>query len=141
MDAVEMTRRGAVAKVMARCAEQEGGCLVWEGARQGKGYGVVSYLGRQWLAHRLIFEAVKGAIPDGLHIDHLCRNRACCHPDHLEAVTPRENVMRGEVGERSRRTTHCPKGHEYTPENTKIKRGARNCRACEADWQRNHRVR
>jgi hypothetical protein len=84
-----------------------------------------------------MYSAVKGAIPDGLHIDHLCRNRACCHPDHLEAVTPRENVRRGVRSQ----VTHCPKGHEYTPENTKVKRGRRNCRACEADWQRNHRVR
>ncbi len=136
---------GAVEKLLSRAAREPSGCLIWRAGRQGKGYGAIVWEGRSWLAHRLMYVAAKGPIPDGLHIDHLCRNRACVNPDHLEAVTPRENVMRGEVGDRMRRTTHCPQGHEYTPANTKVKtykrRTSRNCRACEADWQRNHRVR
>jgi hypothetical protein len=140
-----LSMRDGYEKVMARCVEDERGCWVWQGGKQGKGYGVVNYDGRAWLTHRLVYEAEKGPIPDGLQIDHLCRNRVCCNPNHLEAVTPRVNVLRGNVGKRERERTHCPKGHEYTPENTKVKkrgsRGSRSCKACEAEWQRRFRVR
>jgi hypothetical protein len=79
------------------------------------------------LAHRVAYEHWCAPIGSGREIDHLCRNRACVNPNHLEAVSHRENVRRGLRGAL---TTHCAQGHEYTPENTARYRGHRACRAC-----------
>lgn len=72
-----------------------------------------------------MYEAFVGPIPDGLQIDHLCRVRHCVNPAHLEPVTIAENVRRGAAAQ-----THCKYGHEYTPENTVIHHGGRECRTC-----------
>ena len=84
-------------------------------------------------AHRYSYESVNGPIPEGLHIDHLCRNRACVKPSHLEAVDPVENNRRG-WGWRLQNGMHdsCINGHKYTPENTYVEPNGRNvrCRAC-----------
>lgn len=70
-------------------------CWTWKGCRHTDGYGQVHHKGRVYLAHRLAYQFVRGPIPAGLHIDHLCRNRGCCNPDHLEPVTCAENIRRG----------------------------------------------
>jgi hypothetical protein len=116
------------------------GCWEWHRSLDGKGYGTfgikIDGVWRTVKAHRVSYEIHVGPIPEGLQLDHLCRNRACCNPSHLEPVTNRENGLRGESPcALNARVTHCPKGHEYTPENTLIKTtrcgtAGRDCREC-----------
>lgn len=107
------------------------GCLEWRGGHFGNGYGSYSVLGVQHVAHVYAYESVKGAVPDGLELDHLCRNRNCVNPYHLEAVTHRLNTLRGvgPVAENAKKT-HCPKGHAYEGDNIKMDAGSRKCRTC-----------
>lgn len=111
-------------------------CWVWTGAKTPHGYGTFQYGdGKRGYAHRWAYEATKGPIPSGLSIDHLCRNPSCVNPDHLEAVTHRENVLRGVAPVAvNARKTHCPAGHPYDAANTRKDRSGRVCRAC-------HRIR
>lgn len=107
------------------------GCIEYTGAIDTTGYGRIGLGGRGegvGHTHRLMYEWAKGPIPAGLHIDHLCRNRACCNPSHLEAVTQAENNLRAK---RDNPITHCRRGHEFTPENTRQTPTQRICRACE----------
>ena len=90
------------------------------------------------MAHRVSYEMAKGKIPDGLQLDHLCRMTLCVNPSHLEPVTPKENIRRGETAEVARLTqlskTHCPQGHPYSGENLYLKpNGRRECRQCVRD--------
>ena len=83
-------------------------------------------------AHRLVWEEFVGPIPDGMELDHVCRNRGCFNPDHLEPVTCRENLLRGEtLAAQNAAKTHCHKGHPFDERNTgPTATGARRCRAC-----------
>jgi hypothetical protein len=113
-----------------------GGCWLWMGATTGKsGYGRIYVQRRMVLAHRFAYELTTGPIPAGMDLDHLCRTRLCVNPAHLEPVTHHENVLRGEGGAHHAAKTHCPKGHPYSPENTLVWRGIRNCKACRAQHQ------
>ena len=103
--------------------------------------------GKTIAAHRFVWEQIMGkSIPDGMQIDHVChgeavkhsqcqggvcRHRRCCNPKHLELVTASENTKRQDHAER--RKTHCPKGHEYTEENTARRSGRRFCKQCERE--------
>jgi hypothetical protein len=116
----------------------ESGCWEWTATLQTNGYGRTSWRGVPRFTHRVAYEITNGPIPDGLVIDHLCRNRACFNPDHLEAVSHRTNLLRGETQTARRAAvTHCPAGHEYTEENTyRSSRNQRACRTCNRDGNR-----
>lgn len=122
-------------------------CWVWTGTIKGTGYGVIGRGPRGAgciRVHRAVWELLVGPIPDGLEIDHLCRNRVCCNPDHLEPVTRAVNNARGVVKDQRRRwvdsLTRCKRGHPFDVPNTRItKSGARACRACQAMWARSYR--
>lgn len=124
-------------KLLTRVEKVSNGCWEWRGYVNKKGYGQTSLKGRDW-AHRIFYRHFKGAIPQGTEIDHVCKNRVCVNPDHLEAVSHRENQRRGNswVG-RNYRKTHCPKQHPYSKENTYINPlGARVCRTCQKERNR-----
>ena len=117
-------------------------CWNWQARKNVDGYGKVSLFGRDWLAHRLVYEAMRGDVPDDLTCDHLCRNRACVNPYHIELVDPVANVMRGEgFGARNARKTHCGNGHPFNEQNTYMHRGRRHCRSCNREGKGRHRHR
>lgn len=90
--------------------------------------------GRMLMAHRVSYEYFVGPIPEGLTLDHLCRVHNCVNPEHLEPVTQRVNILRGfGAAATNARKTHCPQGHEYTPENTYRDEGRRVCRICKRE--------
>lgn len=121
---------GTLADLTLRSQRDEAsGCLRWTGAHTEKGYGHIHWGGKSRRVHRVAYEVFIGPIPAGYEVDHVrqrgCVHRDCIEPTHLEAVTPEENKRRRFT------PTHCPSGHEYTPENTYLKpSGKRNCREC-----------
>lgn len=115
------------------------GCWEWTGALTDQGYGSFyvrgtgAYTTLKVLAHRWSYESLRGPIPDGLELDHLCRNRACVNPDHLEPVTSRVNMLRGMAPAAiTFRTNRCKRDHEFTAENTYYRPDGmgRQCYAC-----------
>ncbi|WP_227412199.1 HNH endonuclease signature motif containing protein [Cryobacterium sp. BB736] len=131
--------RPAIDRFLEKVTPGDNGCIEWTGGLNGVGYGQF-YLGRKLspntgkgYAHRWAYEHYVGPIPEGMHLDHLCRNRKCVNPEHLEPVTLRENLLRG-IGPSAvhAKKTHCPAGHEYAGDNlynhpTKIMRVCRTC--------------
>jgi hypothetical protein len=97
--------------------EERSGCWEWAGRLSASGYGSYEVARRATRAHRVAFEIEVGEIPSRLDLDHLCLNRACVRPDHLEPITRAENVRRGMGG----RQTHCPRGHALTKENVFVR--------------------
>ena len=117
----------------AKITVSPSGCWLFTGCLNSRGYGCITHHGRVMLAHRLAYELLVGPIPQGRVIDHLCMVKACCNPDHLEAVTAGENNRRAVAANGAWRTkaTACRRGHAYTEANTYTDhRGHRQCRAC-----------
>jgi HNH endonuclease len=122
-------------RLKARSSLQPNGCILWNGAKTAAGYGTLNVQNTRQLVHRLAYELYVGPIPEGLTLDHLCRTRACINPEHLEAVTNRENILRGtSPSAKQARRTHCPSGHPYAGENLIRWRNHRHCRACMKQW-------
>lgn len=121
----------------------EDDCWEWIGAKRRKGYGAINIDGKYPSSHRVSYEMQYGKIPENQVIDHLCRNPACVNPNHLEAVSQKENLARGiGISAINAAKTHCPKGHEYTPENTNIsKKNQRSCRICQLEYLRKYNAR
>lgn len=109
-------------------------CWLWKGARTSRGYGQKSVASKGRQAHRVVWEVTRGPVPKGLVLDHLCRVRHCVNPDHLEPVTQRVNVLRGEApAARLAAATECKRGHAFDVANTRRRPdGSRECRTCKS---------
>lgn len=121
-------------------------CWTWSAGVTAGGYGKFKWKGRHFPPHRVAYEMLVAEIPEGLVIDHLCRNRACVNPWHLEPVTQKVNVQRGLAGtlcvtrgDRTR-STHCQRGHELSGANLRVRTRGRYrmhvCRTCKRDRER-----
>lgn len=121
----------------------DGQCWEWQGSKNNKGYGCFSIENKLMLAHRVAYELFVGPIPEGLTIDHLCRNRICVNTEHLEPVPMRENWARGEANSAvSTRTGECQRGHPFDEANTYNRpNGKRTCIACRRMKERERRAR
>lgn len=128
-----MTWRNTVERLRRRYVTEQNECWVWTGGIAKNGYSKVRINNRYQSGHRAFYEHYKGPIPGGLQIDHLCRNKRCVNPDHLEAVTARVNTRRSDnLTARKARQTHCIRGHPLSGDNLYVtpKDGRRQCRIC-----------
>jgi len=123
-------------KFWSKVNKQQDGCWIWTGAKTYEDYGVVAVKTgyRKYkivCVHRWTWEQLYGPIETGLHLDHLCKVRLCVNPDHLEPVTPKENVRRS--NRVSQRPGFCKHDHDLAREGYALKRGGVRCRACDRE--------
>lgn len=131
-------------RLFSRSFLLENGCLEWRGWQTRNGYGQVkTATGEIARVHRLAYEAFVGPIPEGFVVDHLCRNRKCWNPSHLEAVTQRTNVMRGEgLAAVNASKDSCDAGHLFDEANTYLRpEGGRACKTCRRSYRAAYRQR
>ena len=134
-------RRYALARFAEKIALTDSGCIEWIASLNSTGYGTFAAGDNTTvMAHRWSYEHHAGPIPNGHDLDHLCRNRRCVNPDHLEPVTTSTNLLRGvDVGQANTAKTHCPIGHPYSGDNLYVppsRPNNRMCRACRRDHKR-----
>jgi len=142
-----MRKRVEVIERLLSKVDKTGDCWNWTGSVSSSGYGqITGYIGnkkKNFITHRLAYKHYLGKIPDGYTIDHLCQNRLCQNPDHLEAVTQRENTLRSlTVTAVNAQKTHCTNGHPYSGDNLLMdkKRNIRMCKACRKTVHLNWRL-
>jgi hypothetical protein len=141
--AIQAATPADVERVRRRVDENApGGCWLWTGYVDPNGYGIVSIKGVSVRVHRAVYWWLVEVIPHRVEIDHLCANKHCCNPDHLQAVPHKLNVARGNAGKHMAAKTHCPKGHPYAGDNLYVDKvnGNRKCRACQRDRMRKRRL-
>lgn len=126
-------------RFLDRFVVSDAGCWEWRGQLH-RGYGYFRHGGSNRRAHRVAYELLVGEVPVGLVLDHLCCNTRCVNPKHLEPVTQHENVLRALP---AAARTHCPNGHEFTPENTRYNPASRGrlCRECGRQGARAYQAR
>lgn len=123
-------------RFMNKVQKVDSGCWEWTGAKIPSGYGRFGYTNENGTlintySHRISYMLFKGEIPKGKVIDHLCKNKSCVNPDHLEVVTQRVNVLRSDSpSSKASKQTHCVHGHPFDKENTYYWKNERRCRAC-----------
>lgn len=139
-----MLNLSARERILSRITHEDRGfatpCWTSNRSQNGDGYTKLTFDKKLRATHRFAYEVFVGPIPEGAVIDHLCRNRACCNPDHLEPVSPRENVLRGEtIVAANARKTHCGRGHPLISGNlvpSNLRQGSRTCQTCATDRAR-----
>lgn len=114
-----------------RIRVDENGCWTWLGAKSFNGYGNVRIDKKQYRAHRVSYEDKNGAIPKDKVIDHVCLNKSCVNPNHLEAVSQKINAQRALLGKRN---LFCKKGHEMNEKNTYLSGNSRSCKKCKLQY-------
>jgi len=144
-----MTRSYMQGDFWSKVRKQEDGCWIWLAGKTGGkggesgGYGLTVRNGVRIYAHCFAYEELEGPVPEGMELDHTCRNHACVNPEHLELVTHRENILRGLSPAANRaKQTHCKYGHAFDNKNTYVyKDGTRRCRACHVRQEQQRRIR
>lgn len=120
----------------------ESPCWIWTHSKSKSGYGIFQITRKEFIesvAHRAAYILLVGKIPDGVELDHRCRQRDCVNPEHLELVTHQVNVLRGDTfAATNAAKTHCPRGHAYSEENTYVHRGQRHCKTCKRIHRAKH---
>lgn len=123
-------------RFVKKISAQYSGCWEWTASCNQKGYGNFYYCRCVGKAHRFAWEQAHGPVPDGMVLDHICKNRKCVNPKHLRTVTNRDNVLHNSesVIARNAKKTHCKHGHEFTTENTIVRSsGGRDCLICKRE--------